>query len=313
MVFAVGGYYEGQFRDGVRNGEGEMTYREGGMYKGMFLNDRRHGSGTLTYPSGRIYQGDFVNDKFEGYGTMKTPGTKNQKEIIYSGQWKEGKEHGKGTEKMESDYELKGIFENGNLVKATYNDLKSKSVYKGQFKDNMFHGYGELHMKDGLLYSGNFIESRPKGKGTLSVKASKITFKGYFEGMNDVADVTNCLTIHLATCTLSNGLVYKGTFHSLDHDGDTYLEFTVRDTSEKETRVIVYHDAKFARHDDASTYSGSFVKEDDLYLKHGHGKYVKDDVVVEADWYRDYVMIDPLAKRVIETISSYVGKPYSAF
>ena len=311
MVFAVGGNYEGQFRDGVRNGVGKMIYREGGMYEGMFLNDRRHGTGTLTYASGCIYQGDFCNDKFEGYGTMSTPASKNQIAITYSGQWKDGKEHGKGTEKMENDYELKGIFENGNLVKATYNDLKSKSTYKGQFNDNMFHGYGELHMK-GLVYSGNFLESRPKGKGSLSVKASKITFKGYFEGMNDVADVTNCLTIHLATCTW-NGFVYKGTFHSLDHDGESFIGFTVRDTEEKETRVILYYDAKFERNDDGSIFYGSFLAEGDVYIKHGHGKYVCNDLVVEADWYRDYMMIDPLAKRVFETISSYAGKSYSIF
>ena len=177
----------------------------------------------------------------------------------------------------------------------------------------MFHGIGQLYMQgQGIVYSGNFIESRPKGKGTLSVKEAEITFKGYFEGMNNVADVTNCLIIHLATCTLSNGFVYKGTFHSLDHDGDTYLEFTW-DTSEKETRVIVYHDAKFERHDDGSIFYGSFLAEGDVYIKHGHGKYVCNDLVVEADWYRDYAIIDPLAKRIFETISSYKGKSYSIF
>ena len=313
MVFTVGGTYEGQFLDGVRNGVGKMTYREGGMYEGMFMNDKRQGEGILTYASGRVYRGCFYDDKFDGYGTMTTPETEGQKEVFYSGHWKAGKEHGKGTEKIEDDYELKGVFENGNLIKATYHDLKSESTYKGQFKDNMFHGYGELHMKGGILYSGNFHESRPKGKGSLTMKASKITFKGHFEGMNVSDIMTNWLTIHLATCTLSHGLVYKGTFHSMEHDGDTYVRFTVRDTNEKETRVIVYHDAKYERSDDGFTYTGSFLVEDEVYIKHGHGKYVCNDVVVEGDWYRDHIMIDPLAKRVLETISSYVGKPYSAF
>ena len=52
---------------------------------------------------------------------------------------------------------------NGNH-KKTYSD---GGVYKGNFKNDLYDGYGELKFPDGRFYKGNFKNGKREGYGEL--------------------------------------------------------------------------------------------------------------------------------------------------
>ena len=45
-----------------------MNYSNGDFYEGQFFNGLRHGNGTMKYYNGAQYRGGFRNDNREGKG-----------------------------------------------------------------------------------------------------------------------------------------------------------------------------------------------------------------------------------------------------
>lgn len=84
-TFVTGGRYDGEWRDGKRTGRGVMMYSSGNRYEGEFVNDKRHGRGIFTYTDGSRYEGEWRNDLPNGVGTSKQPDGST-----YSGTWTNG-------------------------------------------------------------------------------------------------------------------------------------------------------------------------------------------------------------------------------
>jgi hypothetical protein len=73
-----------------KNGFGKYVYNNG-YYEGNFKNGYRHGQGRYYYDIGDFYIGTFYENKFNGQGTYYyTNGER------YNGEWKEQRHHGKG-------------------------------------------------------------------------------------------------------------------------------------------------------------------------------------------------------------------------
>lgn len=112
------GYYEGEWKNNEKHGEGIHRYRNGDIYEGSWRNGMRYGRGKYTYhnTTSYSYEGDWKNNKKDGKGKMKFS---NGDE--YDGDWKDNN--------MESDnaiYIHKG--HSKYIGKCTvYNDLV---VYK---------------------------------------------------------------------------------------------------------------------------------------------------------------------------------------
>ncbi len=53
--------YEGEFEDGIMNGNGTMTYKTGDKYSGSWLKGKQHGKGTYTFKDGTSYEGLWEN------------------------------------------------------------------------------------------------------------------------------------------------------------------------------------------------------------------------------------------------------------
>ena len=51
--------------------------------------------------------------------------------------------------------------------------LNKKSVYEGEFKNDMKNGYGEEKYNDGSMYKGYFVNNMKEGKGILTLKKEK--------------------------------------------------------------------------------------------------------------------------------------------
>ena len=80
-----GDRYDGEFRDGKNNGHGALTLANGVRYDGGFRDDKYNGRGVMTWPNGDRYDGEFLDDKRNGYGVYtRTNGERR------AGQWHDG-------------------------------------------------------------------------------------------------------------------------------------------------------------------------------------------------------------------------------
>lgn len=110
-VYDSGAQYEGDFVNGIRQGEGTYTWADGKKYVGQFKNGDSHGHGTLTWPDGRKYVGEWQNDKKNGYGTYTWPnGAK------YVGQFKNNARNGQGTHTYSDGTTFTGQWKDDNPV-----------------------------------------------------------------------------------------------------------------------------------------------------------------------------------------------------
>ena len=93
------------------------------------------------------YCGDFVNNFKEGSGKLVFEN--GERWVLfyrrYDGQFSKGQFYGTGT--------------------ITYSD---GNTYKGSFKNNLRHGYGEFYWKeDGMVYEGEWRKGEMHGHGML--------------------------------------------------------------------------------------------------------------------------------------------------
>lgn len=153
-----GGYYEGAFRYGRRDGVGVLAWDPEGLekYEGQFKDEHMEGTGKKTWPDGSVYQGQWRNGRKHGEGTLEEaprPGETSGRS--YTGQWADGKRHGKGVQVFDSRTRYEGRWENG-LQHGTgkYFDrwdtsTKAGTVYEGQWVRGAHHGTGLLRKGNG--------------------------------------------------------------------------------------------------------------------------------------------------------------------
>ena len=104
--------YEGDFKDGYRDGTGTITYIDGGKFEGQFSKDLISGKGTMIYPDSRNYTGEWLDNKKSGTGIMIYPSGES-----YSGSWLNDEKHGKGTTTLPDGSSYEAIWEHGRRIK----------------------------------------------------------------------------------------------------------------------------------------------------------------------------------------------------
>ena len=67
-TYSNGEWYEGEFLNGQRHGEGVYHYPSGAYYEGQFVNGKRQGNGTFYYANKDRYTGGFYDDFCDGRG-----------------------------------------------------------------------------------------------------------------------------------------------------------------------------------------------------------------------------------------------------
>ncbi|MEN8263765.1 MAG: hypothetical protein ABFR82_09905, partial [Nitrospirota bacterium] len=83
--------YAGEWKKGKMTGVGTMTWANGDKYVGKWKNDQRKGQGIMTWANGNKYVGKWKNDQRKGQGIM-TWANGNK----YIGKWKFDKRNGMG-------------------------------------------------------------------------------------------------------------------------------------------------------------------------------------------------------------------------
>ena len=123
----------------IENGHGAYTRPNGDKYVGEFMDGLSHGQGTYTWKDGQKYVGEWKYGMLNGQGILKSP----EYSLIWEGQWKNGKKHGK--------------------ITITY---LNKLVFEGEFKKGKRHGQGILYYRErssGKLlrkYEGSFYDDK---------------------------------------------------------------------------------------------------------------------------------------------------------
>jgi hypothetical protein len=78
--------YTGEFKAGMKHGQGVKTWPNGDRYEGSFVDDRKQGAGTYTWGrgpwQGERYEGAYHADKRHGFGVYRWPSGD-----VYSGPW----------------------------------------------------------------------------------------------------------------------------------------------------------------------------------------------------------------------------------
>jgi hypothetical protein len=71
MIFSDGNIYEGEFKDGNRNGKGKMIFSNGDIYEGEFKDGIENGKGKKIFSNGDIYEGEFKEGNFNEFENKK--------------------------------------------------------------------------------------------------------------------------------------------------------------------------------------------------------------------------------------------------
>lgn len=83
--------YEGEWLNGLREGQGQQIWSDNSRYEGEWKNNKANGRGILYHSDGDAYDGEWLDDKASGFGTyIHSNGSE------YVGEWREDKQWGKG-------------------------------------------------------------------------------------------------------------------------------------------------------------------------------------------------------------------------
>ena len=130
--------YEGEWNDGLKQGQGVYMWENGDRYEGHFAADRPDGKGKYHFANGDAYDGDVQAGIITGRGSYTS---KNGD--VFEGSFVNGKPHGVGVYRFASG-----------------------DRYEGEMQAGMMQGKGLYHAKNGDRVDAPFVDGRPQGKGT---------------------------------------------------------------------------------------------------------------------------------------------------
>ena len=137
--------FNGDWKDGLRNGYGTMRYASGNYYEGYWEDDKKCGTGVMIWKDvDEVYTGQWENDRCNGVGehlwgdgATNTTGSYRKHCNLYRGEWRDGLRTGRGT----------FFYADG-------------SQYTGQWLNNLKEGEGTFVQTNGKLHRGLFTKDR---------------------------------------------------------------------------------------------------------------------------------------------------------
>ena len=154
--------YFGYYKEGDPNGFATIVKFNGERYFGQVRNFRADGYGTEIFPSGYKFTGFFRENLPNGHGIL----TNEKTEYFYTGNFKNGKYEGVGTEILKDGSRYTGQFKNNEYEGKGVYLYSNGDKYIGQFKKGILDGQGVKTFKDGRKYFGEFKDGQYEGLGT---------------------------------------------------------------------------------------------------------------------------------------------------
>ncbi len=190
--------YEGEFKEGLKHGQGAYTWPNGDIYEGEFAEDRPSGKGKYRFSTGDTYEGEVKSGVIIGRGTYVA---KNGDQ--FEGSFRDGKPHGTGVYRFASGDRYEGemmaglmqgkgryVAKGGDRIEAPFVEGKPQGKgiyhfpngdrYEGDIAGGALTGQGAYFYANGLKYEGEVLQGRPQGKGVFWF-ADGSRFEGTFE------------------------------------------------------------------------------------------------------------------------------------
>ncbi|EGR32466.1 MORN repeat protein [Ichthyophthirius multifiliis] len=175
--------YEGEFENYAIQGQGDRVYKEG-TYKGHLFRDNKQGKGEFFYKDGSKYEGEWVNDmQFKGTFYYNI----NDQEFNYKGEWKNGQQEGYGKHQYPSGGIYEGYFKAGKRHGFGIYNYSNGNKYQGNWQNNQQEGdgkfifIGETQGSQGDVYKGQFKQGKFQGFGHYLYRKQMKTFTGFWE------------------------------------------------------------------------------------------------------------------------------------
>ena len=171
MYTPFGEHYRGMTKNGRFDGQGRLTFPAGGpwvFYEGEFKNNLRHGQGRQIWKIGQQYQGQWRNGLASGRGLVTF--APDWDELSYEGELVDFVYHGQGTLIWKNGQKYEGQWQNGQMHGrglVTFAPDKGKLSYEGELADNQYHGWGVMIWKNGTRYEGQWRNGQANGSGTM--------------------------------------------------------------------------------------------------------------------------------------------------
>ena len=128
-IFEDESSYEGEWKNGKRDGIGILCWKDVSKFIGEFIEDKVLGFGKLIHEDGDVYTGYWNDFQAQGIGYYKT-----KKEASYEGYWKDDKQNGFGIEKWPRGSNYLGEYIDGNKEGFGILNFEGNGGYEGEFQ-----------------------------------------------------------------------------------------------------------------------------------------------------------------------------------
>lgn len=176
-IYDDGGIYDGNFKDGKRNGQGRFTYTNGDIYIGLWNQDERQGIGTIHFANGDIYEGEWSHNIRNGQGTMNYVNGDS-----YKGAWSDDMRNGQGTMNYINGDAYDGEWKDDKRNGQGKFVWKSGEVYEGNWENDERSGYGKGIFTNGNTYEGEWKNDNMNGKGSIVYAQDDSNGRESYEG-----------------------------------------------------------------------------------------------------------------------------------
>ncbi len=190
--------YNGEFKDGKKQGRGVYEWKNGMRFEGDFANDSPNGRGIWLFATGDKYEGEVKNSEITGKGVFitksgdKIDGSFNNAKANgrvqyafangdkYDGDMAQGQMTGKGVYVTKLGDRTEANFVDGRAEgKGTYY-FSTGDRYEGDFKAGALTGQGTYYYSNGLRSDGEYVNGVLRGKGAFYFNDGS-----WFEGQFD--------------------------------------------------------------------------------------------------------------------------------
>ena len=177
--------YEGEWADGLKQGEGTYVWENGDRYQGHFSADRPDGKGKYQFGNGDAYEGEVQAGVINGRGSYTS---KNGD--VFEGSFQNGKPHGVGVYRFATGDRYEGemqagtmqgkgryLAKNGDRVEASFASGRPDGTgvyyfsngdrYEGDIQAGALTGQGAYFYASGMKYEGELRQGQPQGKGVF--------------------------------------------------------------------------------------------------------------------------------------------------
>lgn len=251
--------YEGEWKDGKHHGHGRKIWKnvkseEAKEENGDDGNALVEGTAAADAAAPETNQQSVADQHQQSLPKRAAAQAKRRQPVLpyYEGEWKEGKEHGRGKRLFEEDHYYEGEWKEGDREGFGFYHWPNKTFYEGEFKEGFRHGHGTYTWSEKAKYIGQWQKGIEHGKGVRT----------WADGDRYEGDWVHGTRTGYGLYAWPNGSSYEGKWLQCAHEGYGVYKWP-----------------------DGRTYKGNFSAN----KKHGVGEYYWPDGAMFAGNWRNGV------------------------